>query len=729
MFISKNSYATISSTHFIGDFDVDGSPEMIFRFNKRVISIDCKEGALEWKIIFDDIASIESDLIDLDKDKKYEIIVYADHQMYMLNCEDGRQEWKFHVGNYNYFIFDGIEDIDQNGNPEIVVHDEVGLYVINPLTGNLLWNFTNGELVWDYNFYFDYNSAEKNNIIVIYNEKIYSISPKKLSISFNNYQSTVAPGDRVTFTFYIGYFDNPISGVEINAKDFELNGYFSTINELYPGFYEFNYIIPQTSESVIRLGIEVLYPGYFGDTSIIELNVLQDIASDESIYVSDFEKELFSIFATAIPDKLTPGESTTILFRLYSSQSISLANCNISLFDNNVYGTFSPLSWYSAYYMKFVYTVPNNVSIDTITILIMVSHGESIGGIGVVKLNITRGVNEIEESGFDPANSITEKDSGFNDVSITITQDPDLLSPGTKTVVIVKVNNGSKPIIDATILAFDNGLEGTISEIFNHGNGYYSFIYAVPSSLLEYITSTTIFVYATIENSMIFVNSTEISIIRPLEENEENNESSISLDIITIPSIMHSGETSTLIIELDDVPDYMTLFDVTVRVLDNGGPGELVLIDKYDDNRIVYEYSVPFFFDGPIEITAHVYYKGEELVQKSTILEVFPKQFEIDAGDNTDDKYQAKSSDEISMVINTIMLLTLFVGILIGTFGIYSYIYITKRKKGKQATVKIQDDNNSLKNGIKNISDRKDKENNDKENVVKNKDLELKLKK
>ena len=677
--VNKTEDDSAISNLFIDDFDKDGAQEIIFNLENNIYSVYGEDGITAWQIIFNKELSIPHGPEDLDNDGSSEIIVYSDHKMHMLNCENGFQSWKFIAEEKGNLKFGGIDDLDHDGNSEIIFFDRIRMYALNPKTGNKIWQFTTGESIVEY---YPYNRATGiDDIVIVSNEKIYSVDYRKIFLALNINPFSGTAGDLVSFVVYIGYSDIPITGVEIYPTDFGMNGIFTPVAELYPGVYEFNYIIPNTTHNFIDISIDVSHSDYFGIIENVQLTVLNESKKSEPSKPNITpDEELLTINTEAYPRSLGPGEYSTIFFKV-SNRNINLtSNLSFHLFDNNVNGNFSTIEHYGNDYFTFIYTVPTGINVSSITLLILVTHNNFSDGLGVVQLNITP-----EHSGINNEIIYETKDIEQNKMSITLNPYPNKLSPGNITIVMVHITSENKPVNYVKIQPFDNGLGGTISKIIEYGGGHYSFIYMLPDNIPKDVTSVTLFIYISHDNFSSSIELTELSIIHKKDSNKNIDYEGIFLEIYAYPNQVYSDETTTIEVRIMNTSDIIDLSEISIELSDHGHGGSFLFVNKYDEGIYSYNYKLPKTSVNLIDITAVIYYKGEELCRGHINIELIPNQL------NEDDESANKKSYGITPLgYITVILLIFTIGILIGVFGLIAY-RSNYRKKSKDIKKPVDD--------------------------------------
>jgi hypothetical protein len=663
--------------NYIKDFDNDSKPEIICWNDYKIYSLNGFNGSIKWARDFNYFLVVQTEQpMDLDVDNDLELLIYTNYNYYLINCNDGSIIWNVDVQDFSYLDFNGFDDIDQDDNLEIIFDTNFGLHMLNSATGNTLWDFSNGELIYPSNF--GYGTPHKNNIIIIDNLKIYSIKLPKLAVFLSAGSISTVPGENLTFIVKASYYDNGLTGVNIKPSDNGFGGKFYPVIELYPGIYEFTYQVPETNELELKITIDATHPNYFGETATYKLNLAHDIIILEQDFISIPKHEIFTLSTIPIPENLKPGESTTVLFRFITNHPVSLSSYNISLADNNVNGTFSKISWYSKDYMKFTYTVPENIKTDTIRILIFVSHEKYRGGIGVVKLNVI--INDTGDQQYsDVEPIIIPKDIGYTNLSYNITAYPSQISAGEETTVVLYLINGTYIIDNADVQVFNNGLNGVISKINNHLDGHYSFSYKMPIIVPSSVQYAPIILYITLPTSVVYEIEYEIGILHkePMDEIEIDPEK-FSIKITPRPPVINSDDTCIIFVHIDDLSKSLLMDEVSLTITDNGKPGKISYIDKYAEGKYIFEYWVPEDYVGEVTFTVKAYYYYQVIKSRDSTINVHAKNIE-------DEKKieQTNSNSNEALILNLyfiIIFLIFIIGILIGIFSIVIYQRKVKRK-------------------------------------------------
>jgi hypothetical protein len=697
----NNAYYTPFFKGQIGDFDLDKTPEIIVSYGSQLYSFNSLNGKIEWVLEFKDILSITTiEPADFDYDGKDEVLVYSSFNYYLINCEDGSICWKYFAKNYQYTNFYGLVDIDLDTKPEMIIYDDWGVYFLNSGTGNILWSFQTGERLWDYHQVFDYNSPRKNEMLLFIEEKIYSLKLTQLYLNLNIDHVSATPGDIISIIAQVGYYNTSVSSVNLSITDYGMNGIFSDIDELYPGFYEFSYKVPKTMKNAIKISIDAYHSNYFGISKTIQLHIVQDVTHIEPVEIINPKDELFNVKTIAIPETLAPGESTTILFGLITDQPVSLSGFKIDLSDNNLGGKFSDTSWHSTEYMKFNYLVPDDYKGNTLRILIFLSHEEYRGGIGVVKLNVTGNSELLPPDQTAPV--IPAPGSKLGNLSILTNPYPKKITPGEETVIVVYVLDDQKPIINAKIDVFDSGLGGKISTIINHYDGHYSFIYTIPDDIPESISSAILLLYITVDDKQAYFENIEIKVKqKDITEEENDSINDMELNIYIRPPMVLSGESCIVLVTLIDESHTLDLNKISITITDNGKPGRFSYLEKPDVAKFMFEYWVPVNYDGTIKFTAIAYYNGAQIKEESINLEVISNEQYGGSSEDETEKQNKESDNYVTLLYASTIFLIFIVGILIGVFSLYLYATHYRKRKVESEKNEINKDIKKENNKVK----------------------------
>jgi outer membrane protein assembly factor BamB len=132
----------------IADIDGDGQLEILHgQFNGHVICLNAKTGSVEWDLVVDEDASIQTDvaILDADKDGKLDFIVgtwsYDDtNRIYCYRGSNRSQMWVSKLPKDLIYHGAAFGDIDRDGKPEITIGDyAANLFCLNAENGSPVW--------------------------------------------------------------------------------------------------------------------------------------------------------------------------------------------------------------------------------------------------------------------------------------------------------------------------------------------------------------------------------------------------------------------------------------------------------------------------------------------------------------------------------------------------------------------------------------------------------------
>ena len=659
------------------DVNDNGLLDVIVAIDDNLTVINGQDGSIIWKRRYNEDEPIFFMLIDTNLDSKSELLVDSQNSISLLNLEDGNVEWNFKGKNFktpNYFSF---ENFDTDSGLELLLGDNYGFYVINPVNGNLIWDFPMGDRLTDY-YYPTGTSGHSNNILIFSDNRLYSVNPQQMHCALSINPATACPGEEVTVRIYLVYHDTPISGAEIKTSDHSEGGVFSDIDELYPGVYQFKYKTPETNLSSINISFDAYHPSHYGLTETIQIEI-KNSSSDPVEHEEDpihADKNLLSIYASAVPDTIKPGETSTIVFKVTSGSSVVDTDLNITLFDSFMNGSFSAVTPYfgSSDYLTFSYTADKMCNAQSIPIIILASHRDYHEGICIINLNITfldNGSEIIPEPL--PEEEPLEENATSERLSVLITANPNFIMPGSEAAIMIYITAGEHEITGAQVQPFDNNIGGISSKVMEYADGFYSFIYTLPNTVPEHVSNAIIFLYISHDDYFNQLELIKLPIVRDEPESKLLKPNDLTLKLTANPIKIFPGDRTYIVVSIQDTQSILPSMDTTklkIELSDSNNGGIFGLVEDHDLERMVYVYQSSKMANSTIEITVTLYYGDLEISSEELTLEVIPIQTE---NDGTND------SKKDTGIINEYLLIILPLVIFVIVF-VVSFLLVSRKK-------------------------------------------------
>ena len=191
----------------------------------------------------------------------------------------------------------------------------------------------------------------------------------KLNLTLEAYPNQLEPGTDTVILINIKNGEIPFDFAGIQTFDNGIGGSFSEINKHGGGRYSTTYALPENlsdSMNSVTLFFHVFHENYPSTFSSLTISIIQSKIINELPEEEPVELKIF-----LHPEQISPGESTTIIIIIDSTNQISLSDIRLEISDNYSGGTFLLLSKFDDGRFIFEYTAPAlNLTLINISVIV-----------------------------------------------------------------------------------------------------------------------------------------------------------------------------------------------------------------------------------------------------------------------------------------------------------------------------------------------------------------------